>query len=64
MLVLSRRENETICIGDNIYVTVVRIGPDKVRIGIEAPREVRVKRAELPDFPEESTGDKNPVAVP
>ena len=47
MLVLSRREQEAIKIGDEIEVTVLSIRGGKVRIGIEAPREVRVVRDEL-----------------
>ncbi len=47
MLVLSRREGETIKIGDGIEVTVVSIRGDKVRIGIAAPPEVLVVREEL-----------------
>ncbi len=40
MLVLSRRESERIRVGESIVVTVVRLGGDKVRIGIEAPSEM------------------------
>jgi carbon storage regulator len=47
MLVLSRRESERICLGDQIVVTVVRVNGDRVRLGIEAPSEVRVLRQEL-----------------
>ncbi len=47
MLVLSRRESQQIHLGDSIVLTVVRIGHDCVRLGIEAPREVRVVRSEL-----------------
>lgn len=47
MLVLSRRSNETIHIGDDIVITVVRVQGDKVRIGIDAPTDVRVMRGEL-----------------
>lgn len=47
MLVLSRRENEKIRVGDSITVTVVRVGKDRVRIGIEAPGDVLVLRDEL-----------------
>jgi carbon storage regulator len=47
MLVLSRKENEKIKLGDNITVTVVRVSGDKVRLGIEAPSDVLVLRDEL-----------------
>ena len=45
MLVLSRKEQEKILIGDKIVITVVRIRGNTVRIGIEAPPEMDVKRA-------------------
>ncbi len=47
MLVLSRRESERIYLGDSIVLTVVRLSGDRVRLGIEAPSEVRVVRDEL-----------------
>lgn len=47
MLVLTRKLKETICIGDNITITVVRVRPNSVRIGIDAPHDVRVVRGEL-----------------
>jgi carbon storage regulator len=47
MLVLSRRAGEKIQIGEQIEVTVVRIGPGVVRIGIEAPTEMAVVREEI-----------------
>jgi carbon storage regulator len=47
MLVLSRKPGERILIGENIAVTIVRIGPNSVRIGIEAPREMNIVREEL-----------------
>ncbi|MCA9086540.1 MAG: carbon storage regulator [Planctomycetaceae bacterium] len=47
MLVLSRKAGERILIGDEITVTVVRIGPNSVRIGIEAPRDMNIVREEL-----------------
>lgn len=47
MLVLSRKPGEKILIGDDIKVVVVRIGPNTVRIGIEAPRHLHVVREEL-----------------
>lgn len=47
MLVLSRKKNESIVIDDNIVITVVEIRGDKVRLGIQAPREVPVHRSEV-----------------
>jgi carbon storage regulator len=47
MLVLSRQRDETIMIGDDIEVTVVDIRGDKVRLGINAPKEVTVHRKEV-----------------
>jgi carbon storage regulator CsrA len=49
MLVLTRKVNEEILIGDNIRITLVRIKGNSVRIGIAAPRDVRVVRGELRD---------------
>lgn len=51
MLVLSRRQSEKIKLGDSIVVTVVRLAGDKVRLGIEAPADMLVLRAELDDQP-------------
>ena len=47
MLVLSRQRDESIMIGDNIVITVVDIRGDKVRLGIDAPKEVPVHRQEV-----------------
>ena len=47
MLVLTRKANEQILIGDDITITLVRVRGNCVRLGIEAPREVRVVRGEL-----------------
>jgi carbon storage regulator len=49
MLVLSRKQNERIRVGDSVVVTVVRVSGDKVRIGIQAPPHIRVLRDELED---------------
>ena len=51
MLVLSRKNQERIIIDDNIVITVVEIREGKVRLGIEAPKEVRIMRTELIDAP-------------
>ena len=47
MLVLSRQKDESIMIGDGIRITIVDVRGDKVRIGIEAPKDVKVFRTEL-----------------
>jgi len=47
MLVLSRKLNETILIGDNIRVTLLGIAGDKIKIGVDAPKDVKVFREEL-----------------
>jgi carbon storage regulator len=47
MLVLARRETERIQLGESIVLTVVRVSGDRVRLGIEAPADVRVLRGEL-----------------
>jgi carbon storage regulator len=49
MLVLTRRIGESILVGDEIEITLVRIEGDQVRIGISAPRHVQVYRKELLD---------------
>ena len=47
MLVLSRKKNESIIINDHITVTVVEIRGDKVRLGIDAPKDISVHRREV-----------------
>lgn len=49
MLVLSRKKNEKIVIDENIIITIVEVRGDKVRLGIEAPREVPIHRSEVYD---------------
>jgi carbon storage regulator len=47
MLVLSRKKNESIVINNDITIVIVEIRGDKVRLGVEAPREVPVHRQEV-----------------
>ena len=47
MLVLSRKKDEKIRIGENIVITIVEVRGSIVRIGIEAPKEIKVLRGEL-----------------
>ena len=49
MLVLSRHRDESIMIGDDIVITVVDLRGDKVRLGIDAPKEIPVHRQEVYD---------------
>ena len=74
MLVLTRRIGESIRIGDDIVVTLVQIGPGKVRLGIEAAPDVVILREELLDpkaakpipapLPAESTAATSSFRVP
>jgi carbon storage regulator len=47
MLILTRRIGETVVIGDNVEVTVMGVNGSQVRIGIEAPKDMRVDRTEI-----------------
>jgi carbon storage regulator len=49
MLILSRRVNEKIVIGDDVVISVVEVRGDQVKLGIEAPRNVKVFRQEVFD---------------
>lgn len=53
MLVLTRKVSERFMIGDDIVVTVVKIDGRQVRIGIDAPRDVAIRRTELKQFDHE-----------
>lgn len=56
MLVLSRKKNESIVINNDITIVVVEIRGDKVRLGVEAPKEVPVHRREVYDALKRSQG--------
>lgn len=47
MLILSRRTNEKICLGNGVTLMVVQIQKDKVRLGIDAPNDVLIYREEI-----------------
>ena len=59
MLVLSRKKNESIVINDDIKIVVVEIRGDKVRLGVEAPKEVPVHRREVYDAIKRSEQQQN-----
>ena len=58
MLVLSRKKNESVVIGDNIQVTIADIRGDRVRLAISAPKEVPVNRLEVHEAIERSKAKK------
>ena len=65
MLVLSRKKNESIVINNDITIVVVEIRGDKVRLGVEAPKEVPVHRREVYDAirrNEQLNGETSPKA--
>lgn len=67
MLVLSRKACEQIQIGEEVVVTILQVKGQTVRIGIEAPRSVRVLRSELPKFaaePQPSAVEQKSAASP
>ena len=64
MLVLTRREGEEIIIGDDIVLTVISIQRDKIRLGIKAPKHVRVDRQEVSIQRQERTNNTTPESLP
>ena len=63
MLVLARQRDETVVIGDNIEVTVVDIRGDKVRLGINAPKNVSVHRKEVYDAIRKENRDSGQICT-
>jgi carbon storage regulator len=63
MLVLSRKKDEKIVIGDNITVMVIEIRGDKVRLGIEAPKEITVHRQEVYDAIKREQTEKRDISI-
>ena len=64
MLVLSRQRDESIIIADNIKITIVDIRGDKVRLGIDAPKEIPVHRQEVFDAIQRENDQKKRAATP
>ncbi len=61
MLVLSRKKNESIVINNDITIVVVEIRGDKVRLGVEAPKEVPVHRREVYDAIQRANSADSPA---
>lgn len=59
MLVLSRKRDEQVMIGEDIVITVVDIRGDKVRLGFEVPKEIPVHRAEVYRAIQQAGGSKH-----
>lgn len=64
MLVLSRKPGERLLIGPDIVLTVVRIGPNTVRLGIQAPGELNIVREELLTDEEMAALTGDPIPAP
>jgi carbon storage regulator len=64
MLVLSRKKNESIVINNDITIVVVEIRGDKVRLGVEAPKEVPVHRREVYDAIKRNAAVQNGGTAP
>ena len=62
MLVLSRKVNQSIMVGDNVRVVVVAVDRDQVKLGIEAPREIAVHRSEI--YEEIQRSNRSAAAAP
>jgi carbon storage regulator len=60
MLILTRRPGEAILIGENIEILVKEVGRNHVRLGINAPREITIRRVETLDSSDADKGAKEP----
>ena len=63
MLVLSRKKDEKIIIGDQISIMVIEIRGDKVRLGIDAPKEITVHRQEVYEAIKKEQAEKKGVSA-
>jgi len=62
MLVLSRKLNQAIMVGDNVRIVVVSVDRDQVKLGIDAPREIPVHRSEV--FDEIQKANRQAAGIP
>lgn len=63
MLVLSRKEGEKLRLGDEILITVVKVGTDKVRLGIQAPSNLLILRDELDPYDQTDAEDQERITL-
>jgi len=66
MLILSRKVNEKVMIGDDISISIIEVRGDQVRIGVDAPRNVKVYRQEVYDAikAENKAASESAVKIP
>lgn len=63
MLILSRKKEEQIVIGDDVVITVLDVDGDKVKIGIDAPKNIKVFRRELIEDVKSANTESTEVSV-
>lgn len=63
MLILQRKKGQTLTIGDNMTLTVSEIGPDWVKLAIDAPKDVLILRSELIEAAEENKAAAKTVSL-
>lgn len=63
MLVLSRKAGEGLQIGDEVHLVVLTVEKSRVRLGVEAPRGVHIKRDELPPLPDDASNCHEPKSA-
>jgi carbon storage regulator len=61
MLILTRRPQETIRVGEDVTITILAVEGNKVRVGIAAPRNIVVDRQEVYERKQRETGDEDPL---
>ena len=63
MLVLTRKKQQSVRIGENITISVLKVKGNTVRLGIEAPDQIRVLRSEIPLFDTSGEGDDSETSA-
>lgn len=63
MLVLSRKENERLRVGDSIVLTIVEVNGERVKVGIEAPKDVAIVRDEIRESEMDITAEESSIPM-